>query len=101
MPIEDESRYGRSNDHLAVLISIADGRIQTIKANLALKKNRHSVLNRVIDITEHKIEHIKAKVVVHDNLIRNTMLEMIVQLESDVFRLGLEEEQELALMELA
>ncbi|MCJ8315079.1 MAG: response regulator [Saccharospirillaceae bacterium] len=101
MPIEDESRYGRINDHLAVLISIADGRIQTIKANLALKKNRHTVLNRVIDIAENQIEQIKVKFSQHDNHIRNTMLNMTAKLETELFRLGLEEDQEQALMELA
>ena len=101
MPIEDETRYGRLNDHLAVLISIADGRIQTIKANLALKKNRHTVLNRVIDMTENQIEVIKSKFLEHDTHIRSTLLDMVVKLETELFRLGLEEDQETALMELA
>ncbi|BCE01864.1 response regulator [Marinicellulosiphila megalodicopiae] len=101
MPIDDESRYGRINDHLAVLISIADGRIQTIKANTALNKNRNIVLSRVIEMTEQQIESIKSKFVKHDSHIRTTMLDLIVNLESELFRLGLEEDQEKALMELA
>jgi len=101
MPIDDESRYGRINDHLAVLISIADGRIQTIKANMALRENRHTVLNRVIDMIEHQIDQIKNQFIKHDNHIRNTMLDMIINLESELFRLGLEEDQEVALMQLA
>ena len=101
MPVEDESRYGRLKDHLAVLSSICEGRLQTIKSELSVKNQRKDILMRVIKMTEEQVQSFSEKLRVHDNSTRQVMLNMIVELEAKLFTLGLDEDQEQQLMSLA
>jgi mannitol/fructose-specific phosphotransferase system IIA component (Ntr-type) len=56
MPIDDESKYGRLKDHLAVLSSICEGRLQTIKSELSTKNQRKDILTRIIQMTEEQVK---------------------------------------------
>lgn len=100
MPIEDENRYGRFKDHLAVLISISDGRILTIKAQMNISGQRKEVLSKIILHTEKQIKNLNFKIVEHDARSREAMMGMITELESKLFSLGLDEDQEEQLMKL-
>jgi DNA-binding response OmpR family regulator len=101
MPTDDESRYGRIKDHLAVLVSICDGRLMALQAQKELANQRTSVLGRVITVTEEKLKEFNDKVIKHDDEVRSIMLNMITELESKLFSLGLDEDQEATLMSLA
>jgi len=101
MPIDDESRYGRFKDHLAVLSSICDGRLLTIKSHLSLTDQRKDVLGRVIKMTEKQVKQLTHKLADHDDTVRKVMLDMITELEAKLFTLGLDEDQEEQLMALA
>ena len=101
MPVEDESRYGRLKDHLAVLSSICEGRLQTIKSELSVKHQRKDILTRVIKMTEEQVRSFSEKLQVHDKSSRQIMLDMIIDLEAKLFTLGLDEDQEQQLMSLA
>lgn len=101
MPIEDESRYGRLKDHLAVLSSICEGRIQTIKTEMSIKSQRKDILVRIIKMTEEQVQSFSGKLQTHDSKSRQVMLDMIVELEAKLFTLGLDEDQEQQLMSLA
>lgn len=100
MPIDDENRYGRFKDHLAVLISISDGRLLTLKAQMNVAGERRHVLSKVILHTEKQIKNLNAKILEHDDHSREVMMGMISELESKLFGLGLEEDQEEELMKL-
>ena len=100
MPIEDENRYGRFKDHLAVLISISDGRLLTLKAQLDVAGQRKDVLNKIILHTEKQIKSLNKKIVEHDERSREVMMNMITELEAKLFGLGLDEDQEDELMKL-
>jgi len=101
MPIDDESRYGRIKDHLAVLVSICDGRLLALQAQQDLASQRSSVLGRVIIVTEEKLKQFNEKIIQHDDEVRKIMEGMITELESILFSLGLDEDQEATLMALA
>ncbi len=101
MPIEDDSRYGRFKDHLVVLSSICDGRLLTIQSQMDLSKQRHSVLSRVIAMTEHQVHQLSERLTDYDKSIRKVMMDMIGEMEAKLFSLGLEEDQEEALVKLA
>ena len=101
MPVDDESKYGRFKDHLVVLSSICDGRLLSIKEHLSMKNQRHDVLGRVIKITEKQVKELTKKLTIHDETTRSVMLDMITELESKLFNLGLDEDQEEQLMSLA
>ncbi|MBX2809469.1 MAG: response regulator [Cellvibrionaceae bacterium] len=101
MPTDDESRYGRIKDHLAVLVSICDGRLLALQAQKDLAGQRKEVLEKVILVTEEKLEEFNIKLSAHDNNVREIMMDMIGELEAKLFSLGLDEDQEAALMALA
>jgi len=100
MPIDDENRYGRFKDHLAVLISISDGRLLTIKAQMNVADERRDVLKKIILHTEKQIKNLNAKIMEHDERTREVMMNMVSELEAKLFGLGLEEDQEEELMKL-
>lgn len=101
MPTDDESRYGRIKDHLAVLVSICDGRLMALKAQKDLAGQRKEVLENVILVTEEKLEEFNIKLAKHDKNIRDIMTGMVSELEGILFGLGLDEDQETTLMNLA
>lgn len=100
MPIEDSNKYGRFKDHLAVLISICDGRILTIKSEVNVDQQRKKTLVNVINHTENKIKELNKKVEEHDQKAKDVMVTMIQKLETTLFSLGLDEDQEERLMQL-
>lgn len=101
MPVDDESRYGRFKDHLAVLSSICDGRLLTLQSQISMTDQRKDVLGRVIDMTEKQVKQLTSKLSQHDLTVRQVMLDMITELEAKLFSLGLDEDQEEQLMKLA
>ena len=101
MPTDDESRYGRIKDHLAVLVSICDGRLLALQAQKDLASQRNTVLGRVIIVTEDKLKAFNEKIIQHDEEVREIMIDMVTELESKLFSLGLDEDQEATLMALA
>jgi CheY-like chemotaxis protein len=101
MPVDDESRYGRFKDHLAVLSSICDGRLLTLKSQISMTDQRKDVLGRVIAMTEKQVKQLTSKLANHDTTVRQVMLDMITELEAKLFSLGLDEDQEEQLMKLA
>ncbi len=101
MPTDDESLYGRIKDHLAVLVSICDGRLMALQAQKDLASQRSSVLGRVIIVTEDKLKAFNEKIIQHDDEVREIMTNMITELEAKLFSLGLDEDQEATLMALA
>lgn len=101
MPVDDESRYGRFKDHLAVLSSICDGRLLTLQSQISMTDQRKDVLGRVIEMTEKQVKQLASKLSEHDSTVRQVMLDMITELEAKLFSLGLDEDQEEQLMKLA
>lgn len=100
MPVADENKYGRFKDHLAALISIADGRILTIKSQMSLSSERKSMLGSVIQHTEKRIKNVNTKILEYDDYSRKVMMNMVSKLEEKLFSLGLDEDQEEQLMKL-
>lgn len=101
LPMADENRSGRLRDHLAVLMDIANGYLNSLNANLALARQRREFLNRIIAIAEEQIKLTSDKLHNHEKNSTHIMQSMISQLESMLFSLGLDEDQENELMRLA
>lgn len=101
MPIGDPTRYGRMKDHLAVLGSIADARARSISIESELHGRRSGLIANLIQTTEIELQRIDARVKEQDQKMRATMENMVVQLEEKLVWLGLERDQEAALMKLA
>lgn len=100
MPVDDESRYGRIKDHLAVMVSICDGPVLALQAQHDMANQRKDVLEKVILVTEAKLEEFSVKLKTHDGNVRKVMGGMVDEIESILFSLGLDDDQESTLMNL-
>lgn len=101
MPLDDENRVGRLKDHLAVLMDIGSGFLENIKAQLRIKEVRKNFLNEIIAISEKQIKLTSNKIKHHGQTSTGIMQGMLSELENMLFSLGLEEDQEKKLMQLA
>ncbi|MBU2038255.1 MAG: response regulator [Gammaproteobacteria bacterium] len=101
MPLDDEARYGRLKDHLAVLADIANGRAQSIAAESNLSQQRTQFLRDLIALAEDNIRLTSDDINAYTESVTSTVSDMVIRLEGMLFSLGLEEDQEKKLMKLA
>lgn len=101
MPLDEESRYGRLKDHLVVLEDIAYGRLTTLHAQNAIGEQRIDIINKLISLAEDQIKLTSEKIHGHSETITNTMSDMLNELENMLFGLGLDDDQEKKLIQLA
>jgi len=101
MPLDDENRYGRLKDHLAVLMDIADGHLITLSAKYAVLNQRKEFLNQIIAVAEKQILRTSDKLNAHQKNSQQIMQGMLSDLEKMLFGLGLDEDQEHQLIQLA
>jgi len=101
MPLNNEKLYGRLKDHLAVFMDIADGHLMTLEARREVLEQRTLFFNQIIDVTEKQINNTSNKLFAHDSETQKIMQDMLAEMESMLFSLGLEEDQEEKLMHLA
>lgn len=101
MPLDDESRYGRLKDHLAVLVDIAHGRTSTLLSEEKLAEQRTLLLKEIIHLAEKQIKLTSFKIQEHSDTVTKIMESMVDELESMLFGLGLDDDQEKELMQLA
>lgn len=101
MPVHEEARFGRLKDHLAILQDIACGRIESIKISQQMLSNRATVLREIIELAEKKIKSTSQEIDKFSLSVNLTMSTMLQNLETMLFGLGLDEDQEQSLMNLA
>ena len=100
MPTDDEKKYGRFKDHLVVLTSISDGRISSLHTASGIQLERRNILTGVITHTEKQIKSLNLKVQSYEENNRLIIMDMVEKLETTLFSLGLDEDQEEKLMSL-
>jgi len=101
MPLDDPDKYGRMRDHLVVIANITDQRVRGLEIELELTEQREKALEGLINSCERGLTLVENKITGHEEATRRVMQTMISDLEARLFSLGLEEDQEKALMELA
>jgi len=101
MPVENENLYGRLKDHLVVLADMASNRLLTLQFQSTMDSQRKFLINDIIDLAKCQISLTSEKIINHEKTVQNTMQNMVSELEEMLFGLGLEEDQEKALLKLA
>ena len=101
LPTDDENKTGRLKDHLAVLMDIADGYLVNVNAQLQMKNQRKNFIKQMISMSEDKIKQTSIKIHSHGEHSNKLIQKMVSNLEEMLFSLGLEEDQEKKLMNLA
>lgn len=98
MPLGDEKTYGRLKDHLAILCAIADQHVRTLQVTGKLEQQRHKMLGELIVMCESNLKESHDKAVAHGEEVHQVMQSLIETLETRLMTLGLEEDQEAALI---
>lgn len=101
MPLDNDNLYGRVKDHLAVFMDIANGHLMTLEARNDVIRQRKVFFNQIIDVAEKQIKKTGKQLLKHDQQNQQIMQGMLSEMESMLFSLGLEEDQEEKLMSLA
>lgn len=100
MPVDDESKYGRFKDNLVVLTSICDGRCKAIIAQNSQEKQRARLLKDIISVTEKQLYSFREKLKEHESISEQAMSNILTEIESKLFHLGLDDDQEEQLMKV-
>lgn len=98
MPLGDEKTYGRLKDHLAILCAIADQHVRTLQVTGKLEAERHKMLGKLIVLCENNLQQTHEKAVAHGEKVHDIMQSLVDTLEVRLMTLGLEEDQEAALI---
>ncbi len=101
MPMEDQNRYGRFKDHLAMLMDIADAHLAVLKTQAGVVKQRDLLLREIIHLAEEQIKVTSAQIEQHDAKTQEIMQGMFSSMEKMLFGLGLDDDQERSLLRLA
>ncbi|SFC15779.1 response regulator [Pseudoalteromonas denitrificans] len=101
MPHDDENRSGRLKDHLSVLMDIADGYLVNIISRTKMTSQRKEFIKEIIAIADKQIEKTSSKLQNYGHHSSEIMSGMLTNLEDMLFSLGLDDDQEKALMSLA
>jgi len=100
MPVSNEKFYGRLKDHLAVLCNIADQHIRTLQITGRLEKQRQKMLGELIEMCGGSLRQIHGMAMAQNEHVHRVMQGLIEKLENKLMMLGLEEDQEAALVTL-
>lgn len=101
MPLDEPNRLGRIKDNIAILITMVETRIKSMKMELELVGQRNVIVKSLIHVTEEKLQLINTSISNHERKLGVVMQQMVERLEDKLVFLGLEEDQELALRQLA
>lgn len=101
MPLDEPNRLGRIKDNIAIFITMAETRIKSMRMELELIGKQNGIVKSLIHITEEKLQMINTRISDHERKLETVMQRMIGKLEEKLIFLGLEDDQELALRQLA
>lgn len=100
MPVHDELLMGRARDNFAILLTIVDSRIEFIEEQLEKEHIRKKAIEELKSQLEGDFSTIKALCEEQDNQIAKFISKLSQDIQLKVITLGLDEEQEAALMSL-
>lgn len=98
MPLDRPEDYGRLKDNLIVLVDGAESRCQAFEINEKLAEERQAGIRALAGFAEKKLEEIREIIRHQADLTENVMESINGQLEAAVYRLGLDELEEKALL---
>lgn len=101
MPLDDENRVGRLRDHIAVIMDIANSFVVKLNNELSQQQQRKQFLAEVTEIAEKQIQLTSEKLAKQQLLSNEISQQMVNHLEEMLFGLGLDDDQEQALIKLA
>ncbi|MFL0797527.1 MAG: response regulator [Cellvibrionaceae bacterium] len=98
MPIDDEDKDGRYTDHIPIMLSTIDSRVESLEDHHAVvkKKQLEEALVKLSNILEHGASLLEA----NNEACENTLRTMLQNFELKLPSMGLEEDQEALLVSM-
>ncbi len=100
MPLDKPDVYGRIKDHLIVLISGSEACTKSLEVELQLEEERRGGLQTVILSSQDELKEIRGLIDQQEAVTARVIDALSNQFEDLIFSLGLEEDQEKAIMEV-
>ncbi len=100
MPLDKPDVYGRIKDHLIVLISGSEACTKSLEVELQLEEERRSGLQTVILSSQDELQEIRGLIDQQEAVTARVIDTLSNKFEELIFSLGLEEDQEKAIMEV-
>lgn len=99
MPMEDQERYGRMKDNIALLAEGADARVQAIAATMSVM-DQQEALTRLLKSMQQTVADVSTAQEKHKLEYTNIMEGLINDVEDSFLHLGLEDSQEKFLLHM-
>ncbi len=100
MPLDKPDVYGRIKDHLIVLISGSEACTKSLEVELQLEEERRGGLQTVILSSQDELNEIRGLIDQQEAVTARVIDTLSNKFEELIFSLGLEEDQEKAIMEV-
>lgn len=99
MPVDDEAKYGRYKDHLALLVEGANARIESVSASLELQHQKKS-MEKILVSTQKMLKDISDSDDKYKLEVTKVFENLIVRVEENLLTADLTEHQEEKLLGL-
>lgn len=93
MPLDDMDRYGRIKDLLPMLLAAVDSKINSIKADLALRHQSEEIMRSFGQIRS-RLFYLAKSLVSNQQQSAELLQSMVTELNSDLLGMGLDDDQE-------
>lgn len=100
MPLDKPDVYGRIKDHLIVLISGSEACVRSLEVESQLEEERQSGIQAVILKSHEELGAIRQLINEQEGTTRKVVSLLTNNIENLIFSLGLEEDQEKAIMDI-
>lgn len=98
MPLDDMDRYGRIKDLFPAMLSAADTKIIQIDTLNSIERQAQD-LNKSFQLISHALNNVKSSIKNNQDDSMNIMRDMLAELDNELPRMGLEDDQEQFLLD--
>ncbi len=99
MPLDDMDRYGRMKDLLPMLLAAVDSKLNVIKAESGLANQSNELMSAFKQIRS-QLYHLAKALIVKQNDSEILLNTMVTELNTDLLRMGLDDDQESHLLNM-
>lgn len=100
MPESDTERMGRLRDHIAMLLTLSEARVESLLNEELAQKYRSSTVHQAVAEASKSVAHVEKTMKNFQQKAKNIMDHLMLDMESELLKLMLEEQAECTLLDL-
>lgn len=100
MPEKDTERMGRLRDHIAMLLTLSEARVESLLNEELAQKYRSSSVHQAVTEASKSVAHVEKTMKMFQQKAKNIMDHLMLDMESELLKLMLEEQAESTLLDL-